>query len=142
MLRNFHYIDDKGKDQGINGTPSLSRIMVVSSHNGFQSVTALRRSLSYLRMLRKSGLSGAKQSRTSQSTPEPGMTACLSHPAVRATAGLEARALVEARMEARTRMVVRARIVARARARARIVEAAVQTMTEASPYISHNYTSS
>jgi len=24
MLRNFHYIDDKGKDEGLNGTPCLS----------------------------------------------------------------------------------------------------------------------
>ena len=23
MLRNFHYIDDKGKDEGLNGTPCL-----------------------------------------------------------------------------------------------------------------------
>jgi hypothetical protein len=23
MLRNFHYIDDKGKDEGLNGTPYL-----------------------------------------------------------------------------------------------------------------------
>lgn len=23
MLRNFHYIDDKGKDEGLNGTPRL-----------------------------------------------------------------------------------------------------------------------
>ena len=29
MLRNFHYIDDKGKDEGLNGTPCLLITFVV-----------------------------------------------------------------------------------------------------------------
>jgi len=29
MLRNFHYIDDKGKDEGINGVLTLIDLLVV-----------------------------------------------------------------------------------------------------------------
>ena len=31
MLRNFHYIDDKGKDEGLNGTPCLYIIIFFAS---------------------------------------------------------------------------------------------------------------
>lgn len=31
MLRNFHYIDEKGKDQGINGEPPKLRVIADSS---------------------------------------------------------------------------------------------------------------
>lgn len=29
ILRNFHFIDDKGKDQGINGIPPLDRRLII-----------------------------------------------------------------------------------------------------------------
>lgn len=41
MLRNFHYIDEKGKDEGINGNAFLICFVLPVHNVSFQSVTAL-----------------------------------------------------------------------------------------------------
>ena len=33
MLRNFHYIDDKGKDQGINGLCFIFKFDITTNHD-------------------------------------------------------------------------------------------------------------
>ena len=43
MLRNFHYIDDKGKDQGINGALSLISLISRCQLNIVNSPYALER---------------------------------------------------------------------------------------------------
>jgi hypothetical protein len=74
MLRSFHYIDDKGKDQGINGSlPSSifdNHVLTVR-----QCATARRRSQSSLRTWKGSVSSGGRQRRTKASTPASGTTA-------------------------------------------------------------------
>lgn len=73
ILRSFHYIDDKGKDQGINGrsNPLLCR----SSRRGAeldpgrQSATGQRRLPSCSRILTRSGPNGARPAPTGTSTP-------------------------------------------------------------------------
>lgn len=54
MLRNFHYIDDKGKDEGVNGEHNVNSIQddTVSLCYGalVKSVTALKNSSSSSRM--------------------------------------------------------------------------------------------
>ena len=76
MLRNFHYIDDKGKDEGINGKSNISCHSLGSeSHLLPQSVTDLGNSSSFSRMSRKFVQSAAKPKRISTSTSELATTA-------------------------------------------------------------------
>lgn len=66
MLRNFYYIDEKGKDQGLNGKPSV----VIGLHipTCMQCVTARRSWSSCSVMSTKSALSGARPKPTRAST--------------------------------------------------------------------------
>lgn len=55
MLRNFHYIDDKGKDEGINGTLEINKFLVSCLIQALiQSGTALVKSWSCSPMSKKS----------------------------------------------------------------------------------------
>jgi len=64
MLRNFHYIDDKGKDQGINGelgTSILSYMLMFDAL--FQFGSGQRKSSTSSLILRKCGKNDGKPKR-------------------------------------------------------------------------------
>jgi hypothetical protein len=87
MLRNFHYIDDKGKDQGINGARLFVCFADKSTHHGMTSCLSIsasllpcmftqfatepKRSLSYSAMLRKFAPSAEKPRRIALNTQAP-----------------------------------------------------------------------
>ena len=74
MLRNFHYIDDKGKDEGVNGMSAYTSYM--KSLTLPQSVTDLGNSSNSCQMWRKYAVNAEKLKRTRASTLVLATTAC------------------------------------------------------------------
>jgi len=72
MLRNFHYIDDKGKDEGVNGEYLLVRLLLAIKTNALhhKSVTAHANSSSSFPTSTKFAQNAGKQRQTSTSTLE------------------------------------------------------------------------
>jgi epsin len=68
MLRNFHYIDEKGKDEGVNGMASLT-FLVFCVDTSSQSAIVLVNLWNYFPMSKESAQSAGRQRPTEPSIP-------------------------------------------------------------------------
>jgi hypothetical protein len=91
MLRNFYYIDEKGKDQGINGVSFFLLTLVLNFDlDSLKSVIVLKKSLNYCPTWTQSALNGERRKQIKLNTLELVMMvdgACLR--LVHVMAGLE-----------------------------------------------------